>query len=71
MNHESNVLFLDVDRVLKDQDWTPIMKAIKKNRDLKRITIQSEKPVKYFGSTTRFESVGVSNLMRMLPDLTK
>jgi hypothetical protein len=71
MNHESNVLYLDVDRVLKDQDWSPIMKAIKKNRDLKRITIQSDKTIKISGSTTRFDTVGVSNLVRMLPDLTK
>ena len=37
----NNHLYLDVDKVKRDQDWDPILKALKLSTDLKHIHIFS------------------------------
>ena len=36
-----NELYLDVERIKKDEEWTPLLKAIRENRDLSQIHIYS------------------------------
>ena len=74
INHEPSTLFLDVDKIHKDEEWSPVLMALKKNRDLRRISIFSEenerKPiVKEIGN--RFENGGgsVKTIFRILPEL--
>jgi hypothetical protein len=74
INHEPDMLSLDVDKVHKDEEWSPILMALKKNRDLVRISIFSESNdtkhmVKEVGN--RFQNGGgpVKTVFRILPEL--
>jgi hypothetical protein len=75
INHETDTLLLDVDRIHKDEEWTPIMMALKKNRDLVNIHIFSEassvnKPaVKEVGNRFQQGNHSVKTIFRILPEL--
>jgi hypothetical protein len=70
MNQENNVLYLNVDKIVKDQDWSPILKSLKRNRDLKRITVLSDRQI-IKGNGTRFETGTGTSIQRIMPDLVK
>jgi hypothetical protein len=39
INHEDQVLFLEVQRIKKEEDWDPIIKSLRKDKLLQKITL--------------------------------
>ncbi|KAI8895083.1 hypothetical protein BC833DRAFT_180381 [Globomyces pollinis-pini] len=73
INHDNQHLFLDVNKVSKDEEWSPILKALRGNRDLVRICIYSNlmnDQTVLEESGNRFQSKQiVKSIYRILPDL--
>lgn len=72
IHHEPTTLLLDVDKIHKDEDWAPILMALRKSKDLVKISLLSD--VKQAKSTsneavTRFASGSVKTIVRILPQL--
>jgi hypothetical protein len=76
INHEPNTLSLDVDKIHKDEEWSPVLVALKKNRDLSRISIFSEANVRkdmIKDAGNRFDNGrgSVKTVFRILPELMR
>lgn len=76
INHEPNTLSLDVDKIHKDEEWSPVLVALKKNRDLSRISIFSEANgrkdmIKDAGNRFDNGRGSVKTVFRILPELMR
>ncbi|KAJ3274520.1 hypothetical protein HDV01_002648 [Terramyces sp. JEL0728] len=69
INHENNHLLLDVERIVKDEEWSPILKALRKNRDLVKVCVYSADTISTTEIGNRFESHTGKSIVRVLPDL--
>ncbi|KAJ3311491.1 hypothetical protein HDV04_003978 [Boothiomyces sp. JEL0838] len=69
INHDNNHLFLDVERIVKDEEWSPILKALRKNRDLAKICVYSTEDISETEVGNRFENHSGKSIVRILPDL--
>ncbi|KAJ3323971.1 hypothetical protein HDV06_000947 [Boothiomyces sp. JEL0866] len=69
INHDNNHLFLDVERIVKDEEWSPIIKSLRKNRDLAKICVYSVESISITDIGNRFEGHSGKSIVRILPDL--
>ncbi|KAJ3367404.1 Centrosomal protein of 78 kDa [Kappamyces sp. JEL0680] len=72
--HDASTLMLDVGRVHKDEEWTPILMALKKNRTLASISVYSEAShlqprIREVGNRFQAGAGAVKSIFRILPDI--
>jgi hypothetical protein len=73
IHHDPTTLLLAVDKVHKDEEWAPILIALKKNRDLGRITLFSSEAtpssIREVGHRFHQSNKPVKTVFRILPEL--